>query len=78
MTVSITSSNVLSGIQAGMQGLRGNAVEIASAATLGGQSTRGIEQPLVEQRVNANQVEASAKVLQTENQMLGTLIDMKV
>ncbi|MCG5516354.1 MULTISPECIES: hypothetical protein [unclassified Ectothiorhodospira] len=78
MTVSITSSYALTGIQAGMQGLRGNAVEIASAAALGGQGTRGIEQPLVEQRMNANQVEASAKVLQTENQMLGTLIDMKV
>ncbi|AHK80018.1 hypothetical protein M911_13615 [Ectothiorhodospira haloalkaliphila] len=78
MTVSITSGYALSGIQSGMQGLRSNAAEIASADNLSGQGTRGVAQPLVEQRLNANQVEASAKVLQTENQMLGTLIDMKV
>lgn len=83
-TISPVAGNALLGIQRGMDGLRENAAEIASADRYNrvgpGQGTdpvRDIAEPLVESRQNARQVEASAKVLEAENQAIGSLLDVK-
>ncbi|NEV63839.1 hypothetical protein [Thiorhodococcus minor] len=65
----------VAGMHAGMEGLRQNAAEIANARREDGSSVRDIAKPLVEQTENVRQVEASAKVFQTSDEALGTLID---
>ncbi|EHQ51084.1 MULTISPECIES: hypothetical protein [Ectothiorhodospira] len=77
MVITTASQSALSGIHAGMQGLRKNAAEIASAGQMDGTARRGLTAPLVEQVQHANQVEAAVKVLQTEDRMLGALINVK-
>lgn len=76
MTLSPASGSALSGLHAGLQNLRGNAAEIAGTAV--DPVGRDLARPLVEQKTHARQVEASVEVLETEQRMLGTLIDMKV
>ena len=83
-TISPIAGNALAGIQRGMDGLRENAAEIASAdrmnAPTAGEpvdTVRDVAQPLVESRQNARQVEASVKVLEAENQAIGSLLDVK-
>ncbi|NEX21965.1 hypothetical protein G3480_16910 [Thiorhodococcus mannitoliphagus] len=65
-----------SGIQAGMEGLRQNAAEIAGARREDGSSVRDIAAPLVEQKENLRQVEASAKVFKASDEALKSLIDI--
>ncbi|MCG5499391.1 flagellar basal body rod C-terminal domain-containing protein [Ectothiorhodospira lacustris] len=77
MVITTASYSALSGIHTGMQGLRGNAAEIAGAGQMNGTAQRSLMEPLVEQIQHATQVEASVKVLQTEDRMLGTLINVK-
>ncbi|MBK1674454.1 hypothetical protein CKO35_14345 [Ectothiorhodospira shaposhnikovii] len=77
MVITTASQSALSGIHTGLKGLRGNAAEIAGADQINGTAPRGLTAPLVEQIQHATQVEASVKVLQTENRMLGTLINVK-
>ena len=81
-TISPIAGNALLGIQRGMDGLRENAAEIASADRLNGPApgqssdpVRDLAEPLVESRQNARQVEASAKVLEAENQAIGSLLE---
>lgn len=83
-TISPVAGNALLGIQRGMDGLRENAAEIASADRLNRPSAgepasgvRDLAEPLVESRQNARQVEASAKVLEAENRAIGSLLDVK-
>ncbi|HSP00190.1 MAG TPA: hypothetical protein VLN90_01880 [Thioalkalivibrio sp.] len=77
MAITPASGFALNGIQRGMDGLQRNAADIASADRLNGTETRSIVEPLVGQIQNATQVEASVKVLKTENDMLGALLDVK-
>jgi len=77
MAITPASGLALNGIQRGMEGLQRNAADIASADRLNGTETRSIVEPLVGQIQNAAQVEASVKVLKTENDMLGALLDVK-
>lgn len=74
----------LQGIHKGLNGLKKNAHDIANAnkreASSSAQQSAGPEdvtQPLVEMKLNKLQVQASAKVVQTGSDMLGTLIDMR-
>ncbi|MDX5332634.1 MAG: hypothetical protein LPK58_01105 [Gammaproteobacteria bacterium] len=79
-TISPVAGNALLGIQRGMNGLRENAAEIASAERLNGTppaGTRDVAAPLVESRANARQVEASVKVLAAEDRLLGSLLDVR-
>jgi hypothetical protein len=66
------------GMQRGMDGLSQNASEIASASVKSpaGASVRDISAPLVDQTENLRQVEASAKVVQADNDMSNYLIDI--
>lgn len=76
MTIAGVSQSGLTGIQRGMEGLRQNASEIASANRMDGSAVRDISKPLVEQSENLRQVEASAKVLEASGEALDHLIDV--
>ncbi len=77
MAVTPVSSSALQGIQNGMDGIRRNAAEIASADQLNGVAERPLAQPLVENIGYELQTQASVKVLQTEDRILGALLDEK-
>jgi len=69
----------MAGIQTGMNGVRQNAHTIATH-TLGTKSdnTSGykeVTEAVVDMKVNQQQVEASAKLIKTQDEMLGTLLD---
>lgn len=59
----------IQGIQKGMEGIRQNAQQLAS-------SNRDITSPLVEMKLNRLEVEASAKVVKSASDMIGTLLDI--
>ncbi len=67
----------LKGIQNGRNELQKNAGEIASKATMEGENTKPLIQSLVDLKANVQQVEASTKVLQVSDEMIGTLLDLK-
>lgn len=69
--------SALSGIQRGMDGLKKNAADIASAKQLDSENPVDQTQSLLEMRENRTQVEASAKALQTIDQTLGSIINVK-
>ncbi len=66
----------LAGIQSGMQSLNRNAATIASADNL--QSGSDFTEPLVNMIRDEHQVKASAKVIESSSNMMGTLLDIKV
>jgi len=72
MDVKSAMGSAGSGIQRGMQGQDRNADEIAKASTGEGGN---IAEPLVESRINQLQVEASAKMVKTLDDTLGSLLD---
>ena len=68
----------LAGVQAGMQGLRSNAHSIANANSQSQSSAEvGVTEALVDTVVNRQQVEVSAKTIQAEDSMIGTLLDVR-
>jgi len=64
----------LAGIQTAMQSMQQNASKIANPETL--QSASGFTEPMVKMLRDEQQVEASAKVIQTSNSMIGSIIDI--
>ena len=74
-TISAFQSGV-SGIQTGMQSLNKNAAKIANADTL--QSATDLTEPLVNIIRDEQQIQASSKVLEASNIMLGSLLDITV
>ncbi len=77
MAITPASGSALAGIRAGFDGLRRNAAEIASKDQLEGTAERPIYRPLVENIGYSLQTRASVKVIQTEDRMLGSLLDVK-
>ncbi|RMG53681.1 MAG: hypothetical protein D6717_10830 [Gammaproteobacteria bacterium] len=77
MAITPASASALAGIQAGFDGVRRNAAEIASKDQLEGTARRPLYQPLVENITYSLQARASVKVIQTEDRMLGSLLDVK-
>ena len=75
--LSVQSSAVL-GIQRGLDGMRKDAAEIASADQLNnaGQQTDMVES-LVSMKQNQIQVQASAKVVSALDEILGSIIDTR-
>lgn len=65
----------LQGIQRGLQGMRKSASEIASAPTA--EDGADLTRPMVELMVERTQVQASAKVVKTAGDLIGTLFDDK-
>jgi hypothetical protein len=70
-------NSAIAGIQKGLSGARKNAAEIARAGTEENYSTEGFIKPAVELKQNSLQVQASAKVLKTVDDMIGSLLDEK-
>ena len=66
------------GIQNGLNDLQTNASEIASKSTMEGENTKPLMESLVDLKANVQQVKASVKVLQVSDEMIGTLLDIKV
>lgn len=62
------------GVQSGLQSAAGSSAEVASAGSNGSDLTA----PLVALSQAELQVAASAKVLQTSNDMIGSLLDIRV
>ena len=79
MGVLSVQNEALQGIQRGLDGMRRNASEIASADQLNkaGQET-DLVGALVGLEENKTQVQASAKVVSAVDEMIGTLIDIRV
>lgn len=65
----------IAGVQSGVYGASQNAAQIARADEL---STQQLTQALVELESNKLQVQAAAKVIETSNEMIGSLLDIKV
>ena len=78
MGVLSIQSTAVQGIQRGLDGMRKNAAEIASADQLNqaGKET-DLVGSLVEMQQNKVQVQASAKVVSTMDEVVGTLIDTR-
>ena len=78
MGVLSIQSSAVQGIQRGLDGMRKNAAEIASADQLNhaGQETY-LAGALVNLQQNKVQVQASAKVVSTMDEVIGTLIDTR-
>ncbi len=78
MSVLSVQNEAVQGIQRGLDGLRKNAAEIASADQLNkaGQNT-DLVGSLVDLQQNEIQVQASAKVVSAVDEVLGTLVDIR-
>ncbi len=78
MSVLSVQSEAVLGMQRGLDGMRRNASEIASADQLNraGQDT-DLEGALVGMQQNKAQVQASAKVVSAMDEGLGTIIDIR-
>ena len=74
-TISALHSGV-SGIQSGLKSFNQNADKIVKAGTTEPQNS--VTDPLVNMISDKQQVQASAKVIQTSNNMIGSLLDIKV
>jgi len=68
-------SSAVTGINRGMDGIRRNSQTIATQGASGSVSDEAVTGALVDLKTNSLQVEASAKVLSTQNEILGTLLD---
>jgi len=69
--------SAVTGIMRGVNGLRQNAADVASADRLNNNATTDPASPLVDAIGNRQQVEASAKLVKAADEMLGTLIDIR-
>lgn len=78
MGVLSVQNSALQGIQRGLEGMRQNAADIASADQLNraGKET-DLETSMVELNQNKFQVQASAKVVSALDEVIGTLIDTR-
>jgi len=75
--ISALGSSLL-GIQKGLSGLRKNAADIARAGSAeGGLTTEQLTTSIVGLKENELQVQASAKVLKTVDETIGSLFDDK-
>jgi len=65
----------MQGIHNGYENMRRDAQEIAAATAKGGENTADLANALVDLNMDRNQVEASVKVVQAVDEMLGTILD---
>lgn len=78
MILAPLSSHASQAIQNGLEDLRRHAGEIAAAdRAAGGIGNRGLAESLLGTHLAANRVEASVQVLQTEDGVLGALLDVR-
>jgi flagellar hook protein FlgE len=78
MAINSVTGSALQGIQRGLQGLRRNASEIASAQNMQtGSPSQDMTRSLVELHQNKLYTLANVKTLKTADQIIGTLLDIK-
>ncbi len=79
MAINSITGSALQGIQRGVQGLRRNAAEIASAQNMNHDtiSTKDMTRSLVELHKNELYTTVNIKTLQTADEVIGTLLDVK-
>jgi len=65
----------LNGMYRGMNALRDNAHVIASQGTTTAAAEKDVNEAIVGLNANSHQVEASAKVIKTQDELLGSLLD---
>lgn len=65
----------IAGVQSGVYGASQNAAQIARADQI---SSEQLTEALVQLQANKQQVEASAKVIETSSEMIGTLLNISV
>jgi len=65
----------LAGIQSGMNSIRKDAQVIASQSVSTVTDTNKVTDALIDMKASEHQVEASAKVIETQDEILGTLLD---
>lgn len=79
-------STGLQGVLTGVEGAQQAAQDIVTATTIGGSTVDGTENPaaivelteaIVDLKVSEQQVQASAAVIKSADEMLGTLVDIK-
>ena len=75
MSLPITSS--VTAISTGFENLRQDAERIAGASAKGGEDTAELAKAMVDLNVDQRQIEASEKVVQAVDEVLGSLIDIK-
>lgn len=68
--------SAMTGIQSGISKINRNAADIASQSVAG--DAADLTRSLIDMRQNQLQVEASIKVVKTSNEVLGSLLDVKV
>ena len=78
MAINSITGPALQGIQKGFQGMRRVASEIAAPQQTGQSRPTDLSRAMVEMKQHANQARVSVKVLQTADDVLGTLIDERV
>jgi len=69
-------NSAATGIIRGLEGIKRNAAEIASADQMNGTANKDLTTPLVEIKHHQFQVEAAAKMVKTTDEMIGSLIDV--
>lgn len=78
MAINSITGTALQGIQRGLQGLRRNASEIASAQNMNsGTPNKDLTRSLVELHQNELYTTINVKTLKTADQVIGTLLDIK-
>ena len=78
MAINSITGTALQGIQRGLQGLRRNASEIASAQNMNsGAPSKNLTRSLVELHQNELYTTVNVKTLKTADQVIGTLLDVK-
>ncbi len=78
MAINSVTGSALQGIQRGLQGLRRNAAEIASAQHMNpGIPNKDLTRSLVELHQNELYTTVNIKTLKTADQVIGTLLDVK-
>jgi len=71
-------NNALTGIRSGMERMQGNAQGIAGASSLQAESAVTLVESMVDLKANLQQVQASMQVLKTADELVGTLLDIRV
>jgi hypothetical protein len=79
MVIKSVSDSALQGIQRGLQGVRRNAAEIASARQMRNSSAapKDLTRSLVELKQHQLQTSASIEAFRTESELIGHLLDVK-
>lgn len=77
MTISPTLSTGLQGVQQGVQGAQRAAQDIVRAGAVDGPAgSNDVAEPLIDLKLYQRSVEASAQVVKTADETLGTLLDV--